>query len=538
MVAAAGSEGSLSPRIAWTLLSSFAVLLALFIIAARERSAVTGLALERSPDVLRQRAKETLQALGVVADGEPIAVFHELHAYAQWMREHDARWWETWRRGLSPVQYRLEYGMDVAMSLVIPGTASAPGWTAVDIDPHGRVTYLLATPKTPPTPKSLDWKPVLAAAGFEPAKLRPVSSTHAPAAPFDARAAWTGTYPGDRTPVRVEAAAWQGTPVFFRVTGPWEENTVPAPTGFGSPILFTFFRALTFVVCGSAFFLAWRNVRLRRGDRQSAARVAIALLLIETAALALTHPWNATGTRPIPDLRRIIGYSMVSAAVLYLLYIALEPYARRRWPEQLIAWARLCGGRVRDPLVGRHVLIGAVAGVLHAAISIGTRLVASWHGPTSDRFTFLDVRVLGGVRQSFAHVAFGAAAGLKQGFLFMMILVIATMILRKRMLAAALLLAITSTYFIIAVGSNPALIPSYLVVAVLMAGVAVRFGLLAMAVMHGTFMVLLGPPPPGGPAWMTPLAWIPIIAVTLIAVWAFRTSLGGQSAFGAKMFDE
>jgi hypothetical protein len=47
---------------------------------------------------------------------------------------------------------------------------------------------------------------------------------------------------------------------------------------------------------------------------------------------------------------------------MWLLYVALEPYVRRRWPERIIAWSRLLAGGYRDPLVGRDLLIGVVCG--------------------------------------------------------------------------------------------------------------------------------------------------------------------------------
>ena len=43
--------------------------------------------------------------------------------------------------------------------------------------------------------------------------------------------------------------------------------------------------------------------------------------------------------------------------------MAVEPFVRRRWPRSLIAWTRLLSGRVRDPLVGSHLLIGTACGL-------------------------------------------------------------------------------------------------------------------------------------------------------------------------------
>jgi hypothetical protein len=46
------------------------------------------------------------------------------------------------------------------------------------------------------------------------------------------------------------------------------------------------------------------------------------------------------------------------ASLFWSLYIAIEPYVRRHWPDALISWTRLQAGRVRDPLVASHVLAG------------------------------------------------------------------------------------------------------------------------------------------------------------------------------------
>ena len=50
-------------------------------------------------------------------------------------------------------------------------------------------------------------------------------------------------------------------------------------------------------------------------------------------------------------------------AFVWLFYLAVEPYVRRLWPKTLIAWSRVLEGRLRDPLVGQHILLGALAGL-------------------------------------------------------------------------------------------------------------------------------------------------------------------------------
>jgi hypothetical protein len=60
---------------------------------------------------------------------------------------------------------------------------------------------------------------------------------------------------------------------------------------------------------------------------------------------------------------------------VWLFYIALEPYVRRFWPQLLIGWTRLISGHMRDPLVGRDVLVGVAAGTI-AAFLIAWRELA------------------------------------------------------------------------------------------------------------------------------------------------------------------
>src|SRR5207237_9972644 len=54
---------------------------------------------------------------------------------------------------------------------------------------------------------------------------------------------------------------------------------------------------------------------------------------------------------------------LLDAAILWLVYMALEPYVRRYSPDMLMSWNRLLSGRFRDPRVGRDILVGIAAGL-------------------------------------------------------------------------------------------------------------------------------------------------------------------------------
>ena len=66
---------------------------------------------------------------------------------------------------------------------------------------------------------------------------------------------------------------------------------------------------------------------------------------------------------------------LLSAAVAWVGYVAVEPLLRRQKPEWLISWTRLLAGGWRDPRVGRDVLVGmavgcALAVVAHALVAL------------------------------------------------------------------------------------------------------------------------------------------------------------------------
>jgi serine/threonine-protein kinase len=116
--------------------------------------------------------------------------------------------------------------------------------------------------------------------------------------------------------------------------------------------------------------LARRNARLKRGDRSGAWKLA----LFEFAALALswalsTHPvsnattnWNFTVGG--------LGRALFWAAFLWLLYMALEPAVRRRWPRILVSWNRFLDGDTRDPLVTGLAVYGFTAALDRASAPV------------------------------------------------------------------------------------------------------------------------------------------------------------------------
>jgi len=239
---------------------------------------------------------------------------------------------------------------------------SEPGMIRMTMDTTGRLLSLEAMPaQTSPDAKSaapFDWTLLFKAAGLDFPRFTATASSITPPMAFDSRMAWLGTY-GDGRPeqIRVRAAAWEGRPVYFDVSGTW--NTPNESTDYRPRVVNLVFAFLfIFLLLGSAL-LARHNLRAGRGDRKGAATIAAVLFLsgILSWALAATH------VATLDEFGVLVGGLSVTgfiAGAVWLAYIAIEPYARRNWPDSLISWNRLLVGRVRDPLVASHALAGVL----------------------------------------------------------------------------------------------------------------------------------------------------------------------------------
>ena len=73
---------------------------------------------------------------------------------------------------------------------------------------------------------------------------------------------------------------------------------------------------------------------------------------------------------------------------MFTAYIALEPFIRKRLPARIISWNRLMANDLRDPLIGRDVLLGLLLGLVSSLVS---RL---WDlGADADRSTELWIEI-------------------------------------------------------------------------------------------------------------------------------------------------
>ncbi len=126
-----------------------------------------------------------------------------------------------------------------------------------------------------------------------------------------------------------------------------------------APLSLTVYFALLVPLIIAGAFVARRNIRSGRGDVRGARRIAAWVFLCRI----LYWIFAAHHTRSFVDEFQIFSLafarSLMYAAEVWVGYLAVEPYIRRRRPKTIIGWKRLLEGRWNDPIVARDMLLGA-----------------------------------------------------------------------------------------------------------------------------------------------------------------------------------
>ncbi|MBZ5500239.1 MAG: hypothetical protein LAP85_27915 [Acidobacteriia bacterium] len=290
------------------------------------------------------------------------------------------------------------------------------------------------------------------------------------------------------------------------------------------------------IVClAGGALLARRNLRMGRGDRPGAARLAFfAFGMSEIAWVFGEHHVPTAG-----ELTRLImsaGSALFSAGALWLVYVAMEPFVRHRWPGSLVAWNRLLAGSLRDPLVGRDLLVGCIGGVAWVVLNYLMYPVATWFGaPQVQPWSGMNLGTL--YLFSGVHAIVAGVSGLLiqcaiAGFLFLFLLFMLRVLLRRTWAAAIAWSVITATMWGFAWKS----LPIELIFFALINGVALfilkRFGLVANAAQTLFGSLLFGfPITTHLSAWYSGIGLKGLGLLLAMTLYAFHTSLGGRPLF-------
>jgi serine/threonine-protein kinase len=509
------------------------------------------------PDVLINRAGRLINSLGYTEPvGDRASGFMAFADYRQWLRRQALGprrwdvlstgdpsailfWYRSSPRQLVPVD-------EDTVSLDDPPSIET-GMREVVLDPRGRLQRFRSVPPQfdestgPATAPS--WNTVFDAAGLSMSSFVEATPQWAPPDYADARAAWTGPHPTVKdVTLRIEAAAYRGKPVFFDVIGPWTEpeRMEPDRQSLADQILIALIFTTLGVLIAAAGVLASRHIRTNRADRRGAWRVTAYLSIAGMLSWVLRASHSSSLEGEISLFFRSAGVLALLGAIFWTLYVAVESYVRRLWPDALLGWSRLLTGHIRDPRVGRDLLIGMVFGVALILVDVGKATILPLLGLSAPypRYGFGD-EMFGDSAAPFWAALIESVSAIGGALFVAFGIVIARLVLRIRWLAIGvtmLFLSLIATYDL---SPMPYVLVFPLASGALLTVLAMRFGLLSLVVAWFTWGLLAAVPMTlEFSHWRAYGSNWTLAMLIALALFGFYASRAGQPLFGSILSDE
>ncbi len=561
MVAAAGETEGLNPRIGLLCLVGVCLLLAVLLGIAKRSKMVSYISFGPSPDVLTAKANDIIRSFGYTdSPADTAQGFELMRDYLQHIAEtvKTPQRWDVLKQDEPPALmfwYRQNPRTLVTFSPVDnlvygriqpdepPMTAS--GGRLIELSPQGNMLVFQATPPQvdeplaePPT--APDWSKLFVAAGLNQSQFKAVPPRWYPLAWGDSRAAWEGTWPNHpEIPLRLEAAGYRGRPIFFTTISPWDKPTrMEAPTQSRRNSIGQWFSfAILGTILGLGIWMASRSVRAGRGDLKGATRLALFVALVGIANwMLLAH--HISSQMEIVLFILAVSVGLFFGLLTWLLYVALEPYVRRYWPDTLISWSRFLAGKFKDPVVARDVLLGTLFGLASATLEQLQPYAEAWLGKAPQRPLGLTTAyTLEGFRGSIATVLAQASSSFSGAFIIFFFFFLLRFILRRNWLAAVVM---SLLFCIPSLAAQNPLIDALFTAPFFLAYLYIlhRFGLVTLTVLYFVGQLADSMPlaTPLG-AWYTEGGVVTMITILAVAFYGFYVSRAGKPVFETAALD-
>jgi predicted Ser/Thr protein kinase len=561
LVAASGETSGLRPRAAVACLVAVLLALGLVSFLGVHYSALEKMRLELTPEVLNQKARELIARLGYPERPADSAFGLDFDTDFEESVEKSDKPRPDWdavlagRPSLLRFWYRQSPQVMLAQGyqdqLLNPGIVSPDdpptvlsGMIDLELDGQGNLIRFQAIPPqkedSMQASAAFDWNVLFAAAGLDPAKFQKAEPAWNSLASSDARMAWTGTLPGTKWPLRVEAASLHGKPVFFSTIGDWTKpDRMKSPEdSTGKKVRQVLALTLLMFSLGSALYLARRNYRQGRADREGAFRLGVVMFVLEIV-LWLCRGHLVPGLETFGLFVLAISTGLFVSGTTWLLYLALEPWVRKRWPETIISWSRLLSGQWRDPLVGRDILFGVMLGVTWILIfqirSIPLQRLGAPPGLGSSEYLLGGRAALGAWLMQIPISILGTLQffflllGLKVLLGFMFSLLGLKFAKSTDWLAAIAFVAIFALPRGLSSSHVAVELPTQILIYAIAVIIVLRFGLVPLACAIFTVNMLANVPfTADTSAWYMPSSALALLSVVAMAVWGFYHSLGGE----------
>jgi serine/threonine-protein kinase len=527
MVAAAGQTFGISVRAACAAVAFILVALAALVAMSSRINVLRRTNLEKPPAVLEQNARDLIQKLGYAE--RPLD-----RAYGFDWATHQAQSAEA---QASPIYFWYRQSPDYLETQATENPVSEidpppgmPGMVSLRLDPQGHLIRFRAVsphlePVSQPSP-SPESTILFAAAGFDAARFKSTEPQWNPGVTFDSRAAWVVSNERSAdTLLRVEAAWFRGRFVSFELVGPASRADLPQlPQGQGRPE-----RTLVLMIGLVVFavLLAWRNLRMGRGDLAGATRLATVVVFVEMLVWVFTTHHAPTGH----ELDRVVDafrWSSFIALWLWMLYVGVEPYVRRHYPQSMISWSRVLNGRFKDPLVGAHLLI-AVAFSLAVALVL---LIPRQLGQETQLFPAgspyaISLSSLSGLPATFGLFLQTLLSQAVLALSFFLMFFVLKVLLKSQWRAALAVCVIHIAAMAGTLLGRQTLVPALL--APLAIFVLVRFGVLTMTLAPTiTWSILQTPLTTDLSAWYSGCTVFIVAVVLILTAYSFHIALAGR----------
>ncbi len=559
MVAAAGAEGSLKPLTALGLLAAFAVAL-LIAVSLAPRSPLLGVpGFRKNPWVLAERCRELNEKFGPPQAPKDTSYWYEA--------DEDLVDWLA-RRGSAGVPARppLELRERIVRfryrqsprRLVPDGNLGfikeanppldVPGMVNIDLDTYGRLLRLVALPlpgSAPAEPAAApDWGALFSAAGLDIGAFRPEPPQGLPPVSFERHESWSGVLAGETAvPLRVDGASYSGKPVLFEVRGPWDDQ---APvSSFGSRLTrgilpAVWFPVMLFILTAGVYF-ARRNIRMKRGDLNGAFRISIVVFAgIASGVVLLAHHAYGSFGDFMWWIRGSLAFFLFDALYVWVSYMAIEPSMRRRWPEQMASWNRVLSGRFRDPLVGRDILLGAIAGAAAAGAMFVFQAAPGWLFLPGSWSAHAELIAVSGSFRQWGMVFYLIGLTAFYGVGLIVAVTIPHILFRSRKLA--IIVCFVMGAVTLCLGAHGSLAGQALFAGVgslILTACLFRFGVFSAAaaflVLNLLTRMMLRFEPQ---SWAGRAGVMTMVIVIVVALYGFAVSLGGRPLFGRLLREE
>jgi serine/threonine-protein kinase len=552
MVAAAPTEGALKPVVALSLFAAFVVLLIVSSWATKYGSLYRLAPLNQSPEVLRARARDIITRVGYTdpvfdrADG--MIVHREYLNYLAAADKSPNRWDKLRNDNLA---YRFWYresprSLDTSDGDVQPQRPplDVSGMTSLDLDMDGHLHWFMHVPPqrepTAATPNNVDWSSVFREAGLDVSQFQRVASTWLPLLAYDERVAWDGADPlHPDQKLHIEAAAFRGRPTYFEMIYPWDRPTrqeLQAESNSDRVFVISVITVFLIALIGSAL-IARHNLRLGRGDIRGALRLGFFYFIMQLLFWLFEAHHSGSVADEFALLLSYLAFGTFAGFYLWLLYIALEPFLRRRWPHRIISWSRLLRGDFRDPLVGRDILIGAVSAGVVILSDVLTPPVLKWLGKSFELSINPGDILIG--THFFYRLTTQVTAGLFLSLIMFFLLLLLVVIFRREWIALIVLGILMTMFGTLVAGGSPILIPVNALSAFIYIFLLYRYGQLALAAsLFFAHLWVFYPITSELRAWYATDFVIGALLCVAIAGFACYTSMAGQSIFSGKLLED